>query len=113
MAASITPLIVIVCEFFNGVLQPRALMPSVWAYTIYYIGPFTYWVSGIAAMVLPGVHITCTDSELVRFQAPSGSTCGEYAGRWLEGAKGYLVNPDDGSDCGFCQYTEGADVSFP
>lgn len=112
MAASIMPLFVIVCEFFNGVLQPRALMPSVWAYTIYYIGPFTYWISGIAATVLPVVKITCADSEIVRFQAPGGSTCGDYAGDWLQSTKGYLVNPDATSDCGYCQYTDGEDVSF-
>lgn len=112
MAASIMPLFVIVCEFFNGVLQPRELMPAVWAYTIYYISPFTYWISGIAAMVLPGVHILCAESELTRFQAPEGSTCLQYAGDWLSGSKGYLVNPDATSDCGYCQYSDGEEVSF-
>lgn len=112
MAASIMPLFVIVCEFFNGVLQPRELMPAVWAYTIYYIGPFTYWISGIASMVIPVVHISCKESELTHFQTPDGSTCMQYAGDWLSGSKGYLVNPDDTSDCGYCQYSDGEEVSL-
>ena len=111
MAASIMPLIMIVCEFFNGVLQPRDLMPVVWRYSMYYIAPFTYWVSGIAAIILPTLKVTCAESELIRFQAPDGSTCEDYAADWLKGTKGYLSNPEATSDCGYCQYKEGADVS--
>lgn len=113
MAANIMPLFVIMCEFFNGVLQPRELMPAVWRYTIYYIGPFTYWISGIVTMVLTGVSVTCTDAELMRFDVPSNTTCSEYASDWLSGSKGYLANPDASGDCGYCQYANGEDVSVP
>jgi ATP-binding cassette, subfamily G (WHITE), member 2, SNQ2 len=111
MAANIMPFFVVMCEFFNGVLQPKELMPAVWRYTMYYIGPFTYWISGIATMVLTGVSVTCTDSELIRFDPPSNTTCGTYAEDWLSGSKGYLANPEATSSCGYCQYSVGEDVS--
>lgn len=113
MAASLMPFFVMICEFFNGIVQPRALMPAVWAYTMYYISPFTYWVSGIAAIILPTIEVTCSESEFTRFEPPSNSTCGEYANDWLRGTKGYLENPDATSDCGYCQYADGDAVSIP
>ena len=112
MAASVMPFFVMICEFFNGIVQPRALMPAVWAYTMYYISPFTYWVSGIAAIVLPTIEVTCSESEFTRFEPPSNSTCGEYANDWLKGTEGCLENPDAMSDCGYCQYADGDAVSL-
>ena len=50
MAASLMPFFIVMCEFFNGVLQPQRLMPAVWAYTMYYVAPFTYWIQGMVAM---------------------------------------------------------------
>ena len=111
MAASIMPFFVIMCEFFNGILQPQYLMPDVWAYTMYYVGPFTYWISGIVAMVLTGLQVECQESELTRFQPAPGSTCGQYAQDWLASSQGYLSNPNATSDCGYCQYAFGQDVS--
>ena len=112
MAASIMPFFIVVGEFFNGIIQPQSLMPAVWAYTAYYVSPFTYWISGLVSMILTPVAVTCTDSELITFDAPANSTCGEYAFDWLSTTTGYLANPDASSSCGYCQYTGGADVSF-
>jgi ABC-type multidrug transport system permease subunit len=112
MAASIMPFFLVMCEFFNGVLQPQSLMPAIWAYTIYYVGPFTYWITGIADIILTPISVKCLDSELIRFDAPPNTTCGEYASDWLSGTTGYLSNPDATSSCGYCQYEGGRDVSF-
>lgn len=111
MAANIMPFFVVMCEFFNGVLQPVSLMPPVWRYTMYYIGPFTYWIGGIAAMILSPIGVACRDSELSRFNPPPNNTCLEYSESWLSGVNGYLDNPDATSDCGYCQYASGEDVS--
>ncbi|KAL6918761.1 hypothetical protein FSHL1_002757 [Fusarium sambucinum] len=107
MAANIMPFFVIAAELFNGILQPASLMPDVWHYTLYYLGPFTYWISGTVAIILPRIAVQCADSELIRFNAPSNSTCGAYAQDWLDTTKGYLANPDATSDCGYCQYASG------
>ncbi|KAL4948935.1 pleiotropic drug resistance protein, ABC superfamily [Aspergillus filifer] len=111
MAASLMPFFIVMCEFFNGILQPQRLMPSIWAYTMYYISPFTYWIAGIVTTILPSLTIDCSESELIRFQAPPGLSCGAYAETWLSGAnvKGYLVNPGATNNCGYCQYATGED----
>ncbi|KFA53886.1 hypothetical protein S40293_08246 [Stachybotrys chartarum IBT 40293] len=109
MAANIMPFFVVMCEFFNGVLQPVSLMPPVWRYTMYYIGPFTYWIGGIAAMILSPIDVACHDSELSRFSPPPNNTCLEYSESWLSRVTGYLDNPDATSDCGYCQYASGED----
>lgn len=107
------PFFVVMCEFFNGVLQPQSLMPAVWRYTMYYIGPFTYWISGIVVEMLSGLHVRCKDTELIQFLTPGNSTCGEYAQEWLSNSSGYLANPDATDVCEYCPYSAGEDVSGP
>jgi ABC-type multidrug transport system permease subunit len=112
MAASVMPFFIVVCEFFNGILQPVELMPVIWRYTLYYIGPFTYWVSGTISMILLPVSVQCADSEFIRFHIPPNTTCGAYAEDWLSSTTGYLADPDATDTCNYCQYTGGQDVSF-
>ncbi|KAI6778376.1 uncharacterized protein J7T54_000494 [Emericellopsis cladophorae] len=109
MAANIMPFFVIAAELFNGVLQPAYLMPAVWRYTLYYMGPFTYWISGVMAIILPRITVECANSELTRFDIPAGTTCGDYVRDWLDDTIGYLSNPDAPADCGYCQYGSGED----
>lgn len=114
MAASVMPFFIVMCEFFTGVLQPQALMPAVWAYTMYYIGPFTYWIRGVLAVILPGLAVRCLDSELIRFSVPGGMTCGEYAQDWIAGpgVSGYLADQAASGECGYCQFAAGDEVSL-
>ncbi|PGH26822.1 hypothetical protein AJ80_01401 [Polytolypa hystricis UAMH7299] len=107
MAANLMPFFLIMCELFNGVLRPQDEMPRVWAYTMYYIAPFTYWIGGILSMVLAGVPVTCEPSELTTFHAPPNQTCGEYSAAWLSSNPGYLANPNDMSSCQYCPYKYG------
>jgi ABC-type multidrug transport system permease subunit len=106
------PFFIIMCELFNGVLQPHDNMPAFWAYTMYYATPFTYWIGGVLTSVLRGMPVVCSESELTLFQSPPNMTCGEYAGPWLsEKGVGYLSNPDGMDECGYCEYNYGDDVS--
>ncbi|OJD17438.1 hypothetical protein AJ78_02463 [Emergomyces pasteurianus Ep9510] len=107
MAANLMPFFLIMCELFNGVLHPQADMPVFWAYTMYYLAPFTYWIGGILAMVMKGAEVTCDASELITFHAPPNETCVQYAGTWISSAMGYLANPDDMGNCQYCSYKYG------
>ncbi|PGH03704.1 hypothetical protein AJ79_07286 [Helicocarpus griseus UAMH5409] len=109
MAANLMPFFLIMCELFNGVLQPQAEMNVFWAYTMYYIAPFTYWIGGILAMVMKGAQVTCDANELITFHAPPNETCAQYAGSWLASSQGYLANPDDMGSCQYCSYSYGDD----
>ncbi|KAL4923788.1 putative ABC multidrug transporter [Aspergillus undulatus] len=110
VAATLMPFFIIMCELFNGILQPHQNMPAFWAYTMYYVTPFTYWIGGVLTSVLRGVPVICDESELTVFQSPANMTCGEYAGSWLtEHGVGYLSNPDDLGECGYCEYSYGDD----
>ncbi|KAL4961889.1 putative ABC multidrug transporter [Aspergillus stella-maris] len=110
VAATLMPFFIIMCELFNGILQPHQNMPAFWAYTMYYITPFTYWIGGVLTSVLRGIPVICNESELTVFQSPANMTCGEYAGTWLaEHGVGYLSNPDATGECGYCEYSYGDD----
>ncbi|GAB1207727.1 hypothetical protein APSETT445_006457 [Aspergillus pseudonomiae] len=110
VAATLMPFFIIMCELFNGILQPHDNMPVFWKYTMYYATPFTYWIGGILTAVLRGMPVICDSSELTIFESPPNMTCGEYAGPWLaEHGVGYLSNPDDTSKCGYCKYSYGDD----
>lgn len=112
MAANMMPFFILMCELFNGVLRPQTEMPVFWAYTMYYITPFTYWIGGILSSILHGQPVICAASELVTFRAPPTKTCGEYAESFLASSTGYLTNPNDMGDCQYCPYLVGDEVSF-
>lgn len=104
------PFFLIMCELFNGVLHPKEEMSVFWAYTMYYLAPFTYWIGGILSMIMKGAKVTCTASELITFHAPPNQTCVQYAGSWISSATGYLANPDDMGNCQYCSYKYGDEV---
>ncbi|KKK12826.1 ABC multidrug transporter [Aspergillus rambellii] len=110
VAATLMPFFIIMCELFNGILQPHNNMPAFWKYTMYYLSPFTYWIGGVLTSVLRGMPVVCNKNELTIFQSPPNMTCGEYAGAWLsEKGVGYLSNPEGSGECGYCEYTYGDD----
>jgi hypothetical protein len=87
---------------FNGVMQPPSALPGFWIF-MYRVSPFTYWVAAMAAAMLHGRQVICSDTEISVFQPPSGQTCGAYLEPYLSGgAPGYLQNPQATSDCGYC-----------
>jgi ABC-type multidrug transport system permease subunit len=61
-------------------------------------------------MVSTALHdlpVNCKSSELSRFTAPSGSSCGEYMESFFSaGGAGYLVS-NSTSDCEYCAYKVG------
>ncbi|KAI5361698.1 putative ABC transporter-like, ATP-binding domain, AAA+ ATPase domain, CDR ABC transporter [Septoria linicola] len=87
---------------FNGVMQAPDALPGFWIF-MYRVSFFTYWVAGMAAAMLHGRQVTCSDVELSVFQPPQGQTCGQYMAPYLAQAPGTLQNPDATADCGYCQ----------
>lgn len=61
---------------------------------------------GLLTSALGNARVQCSNSELLRFSAPSDSTCGEYMAEYRASAGGYLVDPS-ATECEFCptEYT--------
>jgi ABC-type multidrug transport system permease subunit len=95
---------------FCGVVVPFSQMQPFWRDWLYYLDPFTYLVGGLLGEVLWDVEVRCDPSELVRFTAPVGQTCGEYMAAFLAEKPGYLVD-GNATACEFCQFSTGADYA--
>lgn len=60
--------------------------------------------------VLANQPVSCGPNEAAYFNPPSGQTCLEFAGDFARMAgQGYLMNPDDSSNCGYCPYADGSE----
>ncbi|KAL1890776.1 hypothetical protein Sste5346_008101 [Sporothrix stenoceras] len=102
---------------FNGVLQPPSALPGFWIF-MYRVSPFTYYIGGISGTALHGRAVICSAAELSVFSPPSGYTCGQYMGPYLQVAPGNLTNPDATSNCKYCsisnadQYLAGREIYY-
>ncbi|KIX04357.1 uncharacterized protein Z518_05225 [Rhinocladiella mackenziei CBS 650.93] len=104
------------CLLFNGVLVGPNAMPGFWIF-MYRVSPFTYLVEGLLGNGVAHAPVTCADNEFLRFNAPAGSTCGEYLQPYISAAGGYLVNAN-ATNCEFCSldstntFLSSANISF-
>ncbi|KAI1375082.1 ABC-2 type transporter-domain-containing protein [Hypoxylon crocopeplum] len=105
--SNVLPFFFVMFGLFNGVVQPWSLLPAFWRYWMYYVNPSTYWIGGILAATLDGLHVECDPSETAQFDAPPNQTCHTYAGDFADAAGGYLLNPDATAGCQYCPYSTG------
>ena len=47
-------------------------------------------------------EVHCSDIEYIMVQPPSGRTCGDFLGPYIEAAGSQLSNPNATSDCTIC-----------
>ncbi|KAI5475511.1 putative ABC transporter superfamily membrane protein Pdr11p [Pseudohyphozyma bogoriensis] len=84
-------------------------LPTPFRYFFSWLSPLRWIYEALMASEISPLVITCAEDELTRFNIPSGETCASYAAAFMETAVGYLSNPDATSNCGYCQYSTGAD----
>jgi ATP-binding cassette subfamily G (WHITE) protein 2 (SNQ2) len=107
IASLINPFIIILFSLFCGVTIPAPSMPAFWRAWMYQLDPFTRLIGGMMSTELHDLNVVCTPTELAIFNPPSGQSCGEYAGAFLQTAIGYIANPNATANCGYCQYKLG------
>ncbi|KAF9871450.1 ABC drug exporter [Colletotrichum karsti] len=109
--SNILPFFFVMVALFNGILVPFDSMPVFWRYWMYFINPTTWFSRGVLSAVLPAAAVRCAPTEFARFNPPPGSTCGDYARRFVTevAGTGYLENPDATSNCGYCPYSNGGE----
>ncbi|KAH6627524.1 ABC-2 type transporter-domain-containing protein [Chaetomium tenue] len=114
-AAGIVILLTMMSTIFSGVLQTKVALPGFWTF-MYYVSPFTYWISGIVSTVLHDRPVVCSAAENLVFNPPPNTTCTEYLMPLADVAQGTLQNPFDTEACRYCafavadQYLESVDI---
>ncbi|KAF8937718.1 ABC-2 type transporter-domain-containing protein [Dissophora ornata] len=109
VAALLNPFIFSSLNLFCGVMMPKDSMPKFWSSWMYWLNPYHYVIEGLVTVQLHGVQVHCKDDEFSVFNPPSGQTCGQYTTDFMKVAAGYINNPDDTSNCQYCQYSYGQD----
>ncbi|KAI0265431.1 ABC-2 type transporter-domain-containing protein [Gloeopeniophorella convolvens] len=87
---------------FNGVLQPYQHLG--WWKWMYRASPYTYLLEGVLGQALGHSEITCSSIEYSTVHPPSGQTCQQYLGPFINNHGGYLTNPNASDNCQFCSY---------
>lgn len=106
-AANLLPFILPILAIINGIIVPQSMMTQPWKSFVYYVNPISYYVKAQVATLLHNDPVICGEEDLYRFNAPPGQNCQAYAGAWATMSGGYLSNPNDTANCGFCQYSKG------
>lgn len=113
IAVLFNPFVIIIFALFCGVAVPKPSIPGFWRAWLYELDPFTRLISGLVSTELHGLPVVCTETELNRFTAPAGQTCGEYmAAFFAAGGPGYLQS-NSTSDCAYCAYRVGDEFYAP
>lgn len=69
---------------------------------MYRATPINYFVSAMISTGVSGVDVVCAPSEIIKFDPPSGQSCGSYLMEFISYAGGTLLNPSAQQHCQFC-----------
>ncbi|KAL6358887.1 hypothetical protein LRP88_09080 [Fusarium phalaenopsidis] len=119
VAGGLVTLIMIMIFSFCGILASPEDLPGFWIF-MYRLSPFTYVVEGLLGTSMANAEASCEPNELIKFDAPNGTTCGDYLKTYLSDVGGYVTNPQagDGAACEYCTisdtntFLEGMSMSF-
>ncbi|KAF2420355.1 hypothetical protein EJ08DRAFT_673206 [Tothia fuscella] len=101
----ILTILFIMMYIFCGILTSPTELPGFWQF-MYRVNPLTYIVEGFLGTSLANAPMRCAPEEIIRFQSPNRSTCGEYLQRYIDSNGGAVLNPDvSGAQCEFCPIT--------
>jgi ATP-binding cassette subfamily G (WHITE) protein 2 (SNQ2) len=107
ISSQFDPLIMITFALFCGVTIPAPQMPGFWRAWLYQLDPFTRLIGGMTVTALHDLPVRCASTELNRFSAPAGQSCGDYMAAFFErGGAGYIVD-NATSACEYCAYKVG------
>ncbi|KAL1872651.1 hypothetical protein VTK73DRAFT_1412 [Phialemonium thermophilum] len=107
ISSQFEPFLMITFVLFCGVTIPSSQMPGFWHAWLFQLDPFTRLIGGMVVTALHKLPVVCSPSELSRFEAPPGMSCGDYMRPFFDrGGPGYLVS-DNTSHCEYCAYRVG------
>ena len=100
-AANLSMILFTLCLNFCGVVATKDAMPGFWIF-MYRANPFTYFFQGVLTAGLANTNVVCSENELLKFNAPNNTTCGNYMAGYIEAAGGYLLAEDATEICNYC-----------
>ncbi|THH33132.1 hypothetical protein EUX98_g1017 [Antrodiella citrinella] len=112
-AALFNPFLGLILTQFCGVTIPFPTMAKFWRSWLYQLDPYTRVLSAMLSTELHGLEITCKPDEFIPFHPPSGQSCQQWAGEFVNNFGGYLNNVNATSDCQYCQYRVGDQFFVP
>ncbi len=113
-ASLFVPFVSVILSLTAGVLSPPNQMSStLYSKFFYNVNPVRFVISPLIANELQGLKVVCKPQELIRFSAPNGQTCADWAGNYLAAAGGYLANPQAMGECEFCPIATGEQFFAP
>ena len=74
---------------------------------MYRASPVTYFVSTLLSASIGDKTASCSPTELLTFDPPSGTNCAAYLASYLEATPGgKLLNPQSTTQCQYCILTD-------
>ncbi|SPJ75803.1 probable ABC1 transport protein [Fusarium torulosum] len=104
VAGGLVTLIMIMMFSFCGILASPEELPGFWIF-MYRASPFTYVVEGLLGTSMANAAAGCEANELISFNAPNGTTCGEYMKSYLSDVGGYIVD-SAATECQYCTLSD-------
>ncbi|ODV86076.1 hypothetical protein CANARDRAFT_197791 [[Candida] arabinofermentans NRRL YB-2248] len=96
---------------FCGAMQPFALIPSFWKYTVYYESPFTYFLQNLMSILFDGRAVICDNDEYALLSPQMGLNCGDYMKSYIADKGGYLKSATQIAFCTYCSYASGEEFT--
>lgn len=69
---------------------------------MYRVSPMTYLIDGMLSTGTSGAMVTCAGNEYLRFDPPSGDTCGTYMLQAIAERGGKLLDANATAECSYC-----------
>ncbi|KAL0571220.1 ATP-binding cassette transporter snq2 [Marasmius crinis-equi] len=113
VAVLFNPFLGLVLSTFAGVTIPYPTMGHFWRSWLYELNPYTRLLSSMLSTELHGLSIQCRSDEFAVFNPPSGQTCQQWAGDFVNTFGGYLDDQNATEACRYCQYQKGDDFYTP
>lgn len=77
---------------------------------MYRATPLTYFINAIVTTGIAGVDVTCAANEIVTFNSPVNTICGDYMENYLSNAGGRLLNAKAVGQCQYCPIAKTDDL---
>jgi ABC-type multidrug transport system permease subunit len=90
----------VITNSYTSILATPEELPGFWIF-MNRASPFTYVVEGLMGTSMANANAGCEPNELITFNAPNGTTCGDYMKTYLSDVGGYIVN-NAASECQYC-----------